>query len=433
MPAKTLPRAMVDRRTVLRLGAGLGAAALLSSCARGTLTRAASGVDVTLTNDNPTWAPGFESIGKVLRSRTGHGVSVRAVPDVSGYQQVVRMSARTDSTTDLVKWWNGYRLRDIARSGIFADLSTVWDDAERRGWVSPAARDSFSHDGRPYAIPLHQSYYAIFYSKPAFERLGLTVPRTWDEFIATAEALRDDGVVPIGSGGATTWESLIWFQQLVNGLDPEFYRALTEGEASYTDDTAQEAMALWADLYDRGLFSPPDFAVQEAPGKLAEGSVGMNLYGTWQAASYTQAGLDEETFGLFLLPSADPGAPAAVVTESGALAVSENAHKRSAALAVVGDWLSTDAQQVWVDFLGDVSANAAALPSIQPVRDLARQVEEISPLLATRYWEASPPALIEGNVQELSAFMANPTAASARTTLARMQERADVEWEMWSL
>jgi multiple sugar transport system substrate-binding protein len=433
MPAKALSRATVDRRTLLRLGAGLGAAAVLSSCARGTLTRAAPGPDVTLTNDNPTWAPGFESIGKVLRSRTGHGVSVRAVPDVSGYQQLVRMSARTGSTTDLVKWWNGYRLRDIARSGVFADLSGVWDQAERAGWVSPAARDSFSHDGRPYAIPLYQSYYAIFYSKPAFERLGLQVPRTWDDFIAAAEALRDDGVVPIASGGATTWESLIWFQQLVNGLDPDFYRALTEGEASYTDATAQEAMEVWADMYDRRLFSPPDFALHEAPGRFAEGTAGMNLYGTWQAAGYVQAGLDENTFGLFLLPPVDPGAPASVITESGALAVSESAHKRSEALTVAGTWLSTEAQQVWVDFLNDLSANPAALPPVRPVRDLARQVQEAGPVLATRYWEASPPALIEGNVQELSAFMASPSAASARSTLQRMQERADTEWEMWSL
>lgn len=423
----------IDRRAFFRLTGTMGGAALLSSCARGSLTGAAPGPDVTLSNDNPTWAQGFLDAGEMLRDRVGHGLSPRAVPDVSSYQQVVRMSARTDSTTDLVKWWNGYRLRDVARSGIFADLSSAWDTAEGRGWVDPMLRESFSYDGIPYAVPLYQSFYAVFYSKPAFDGLGLSAPETWEDFLAVAEELRDGGITPIASGGAASWEALIWFQQLLNGLDPDFYLDLTEGRAAYTDDTAVEAMELWAEMYDRELFSAPDLSVQDVPGRFADGTLGMNLYGTWNANTYVQAGLESDVWGLFLLPAVDASAPPAVVTESGAMAVAENAHKRSEALEVAGEWLQTDVQQSWVDFLGDLSANLGALPMIEQVQDLAAEVEELEPLLATRYWEASPPVLVEGNVQELGAFMAGPSSAMARQTLTRMQARAEVEWEMWSL
>ncbi|MFD1718945.1 ABC transporter substrate-binding protein [Georgenia deserti] len=433
MPATRRAATMIDRRTALRWAGLAGGAALLGSCARGTLTRAAPGPDVTLSNDNPTWAPGFVSAGDVLRDSVGHGLAVRAIPDVSSYQQVVRMSARTDSTTDLVKWWNGYRLRDVARSEIFADLSTAWDSAEAEGWVDPATRESFSYDGTPYAVPLYQSYYAMFYSKPAFDRLGLDVPQTWDEFIAIAEELRDDGVTPLASIGVSTWESLIWFQQLLNGLDPDFYVALTEGRASYTDDTAQQAMSIWVDMYERGLFSSPDLAMGGLPGSFAEGTIGMNLYGTWNANAFVQAGHDDETFGLFVVPPVVDSAPPAVVTESGALAVAANAHKLDAALGVAGRWLETGVQEAWVGFLNDLSANDDALPPVRPVQDLAAEVARLDPVLATRYWEASPPVLVEGNVQELGAFMAEPTAAMARSTLQRMQERAEAEWEAWSL
>ncbi|NEE04203.1 ABC transporter substrate-binding protein [Phytoactinopolyspora halotolerans] len=432
-PAMTRSTPTIDRRTVLRWASGLGAAAILPSCARGTLTRAAPGDDVTLNNDNPTWAPGFESAGEVLRAKTGHGFAIRAVPDVSSYQQVVRMSAQTDSTTDLVKWWNGYRLQDVARAEIFADLTAAWDEAERNGWVDPSLRESFSYDGKPYAVPIYQSYYAVFYSRPAYQRLGLEVPQDWDQFIANAQALRDDGVTPILSAGASSWESLIWFQQLLIGLDPDFYAALTEGAASYTDDTAQEAMAIWADMYEQKLFSPPDSQVTELPGRFAEGSVGMNLHGVWNANAFAQAGVDEDTFGLFLLPAVAATAPPAVVTESGALAVTVNAHKMTEALEVAGAWLDTDVQQAWVDFLSDLSANPSALPPVQPVQDLAAQIEQASPVLATRYWEASPPVLVEGNVEELSAFMTEPTLAMAKSTLQRMQNRADAEWDRWSM
>lgn len=433
MSAHGWSAAPIDRRTLLRLAGSAGGAALLSGCARGTLSRAAPGPDVTLSNDNPTWAPGFESAGEVLREEVGHGLSVRAVPDVSSYQQVIRMSARTDSTTDLVKWWNGYRLQDVARSGIFTDLTEVWDEAEAEGWVDPSIRESFSYNGRPYAVPLYQSYYAMFYSKPAFEEFGLEVPNTWEELIAVAEELRDGGVTPIASIGASTWDALIWFQQILNGLDPDFYVALTEGEVSYTDETAQEAMEIWVDMYDRSLFSSPDMEMNELPARFAEGTIGMNLHGTWSATNFVQAGIDEDAFGLFVVPSAEPSAPLAVVTESGALAVPANAHKKEEAVRVSSGWLRTDVQQAWVDFLNDLSANPEALPRVQPVQELATEIEELDPILATRYWEASPPVLVEDNVQDLGAFMVNPSTSHAREVLQRMQERAESEWELWSL
>lgn len=428
----TRTTAPLSRRTALTAAGAAGATALLPACARGTLTRAAPGPNVTLSNDNPTWTPGFTDVGDLLREQIGHGIDVRATPDVSSYQQIVRTSARTDSTTDLVKWWNGYRLRDVARSGIFVDLTTIWDEAEAQQWVDPAMRESFSVNGTPYAVPLYQSYYAMFYSHPAFEKLGLDVPTTWDDFLAVADELKAGGITPIASAGTSTWEAIIWFQQLVNGIDPDFYVDLTEGQASYLDDVAVEAMETWAELYDRGLFSSPDFPGPEIPGRFDQATVGMHLYATWNANTYVQAGLGD-VFGLFMLPPVDSSAPPAVVTESGALAVAENAHKREEALEVLGSWLDTEVQQIWVDFLNDLSANPAALPPVPAVQNLATTVAEIDPVLATRYWEASPPVMIEGNAQELGAFMASPSSQSARTTLQQMQKRAEDEWKKWNL
>lgn len=409
-----------------------GAAVALSGCARGTLTSAVPGPDVTMNSDNPDWSPGFESAGKTLRSRTGHGIQTRANPDVSSYQQIVRTSARTDATTDLVKWWNGYRLRDVARSGIFAPMTEIWDRAEERKLVSPELRESFSHDGTPYAVPIYRSYYPMFYSRPAFDDLGLEVPTDWDSFIAVAEELRDAGIVPIVSGGVDTWEALVWFQQLVNGLDPAFYTALCEGEASYLDDPAVEAMEIWVDMYERDLFSAPDAKTNDLPGRFEASTVGMNLYGTWNASAFVEAGL-EDAFGLFVVPPVDPSAPTTILTESGALAVADNAHKKDEATAVAEAWLDTKVQQVWVDFLGDLSANPAAVSPIPAVQELGETVADNDIGLAIRYWEASPPVMVEGNVQDLGAFMAAPSSATARTTLRRMQERADAEWRRWGL
>ena len=424
------PTSGLTRRTLLGL-VGAGGLAWATGCARGTYTQPAPGNVLTLNNDVATWSDAYDAASAALERRVGYRLAVRAVPNQSTYQQIVRMSAQTDATTDLFKWWNGYRLQDIARGGIVTDLSAAWDHAEAEGWVDPAMRAPFTFEGRPYALPLYKTYYPMFFSRRAFATAGVSVPTTFAELLDVARTLRDAGITPIGATGATSWESIIWFTQLLIGHGPDYYEDVTAGRASYLDDTAVSAMELWARMYGEGLFSGPDIDVQGYPGMFADGTLGMTLGGTFNVNSYTAAGLGAADVGLFLVPPADPAAGPAVVVESAALCVSADAHKHEQAMAAADAWLATEVQQPWVDQLGDASANPAALPTGSVVVDLAKDVARVRPREVTRYWEASPPVLVEGNVRDLSAFMVSPTVDNGIATLRTMQDRADDEWKAW--
>ncbi|MGA8115179.1 MAG: extracellular solute-binding protein [Actinocatenispora sp.] len=422
----------VGRRTVLASAFAGAAGLVLSSCARGTQSRPAPGDVVSLFNDNATWAPGYQAAGRQLRRVAGYSLAPRAVPNVANYQQIVRMSAQTDSTADLIKWWNGYRLRDIARAGILADVTDAWDEAARRGWSDDRElRESFSYQGRQYGMPLYKSYYAVFYSKKAFRKLGVEAPTTWQEFLHVVDAAHKKGMTPIASGGAGDWESLIWFQQLLNGLDHDFYLKLTSGQASYTDATCRQAMGLWVDLYKRGAFSAPDANPGDVPGQFNQATTAMLLFGTWNTGAFLAAGVKDADLGAFLLPPPPGGSPS-VVVESGVLSVSANAHKPDAAMAVAKSWLNPAVQTAWSGFLKDTSADPSVVPDVGVIREVAAAVAKQKPTQAIRYWESSPPVLVEGNVQDLSAFMINPTSANATKTLSTMQRRADKEWKVWN-
>lgn len=421
----------VSRRTALSASFAGAAALALSACERGTLSKPAASDTLSLFNDNPSWTPGYHAAGQELSRLGGYRLAPQAVPNVSNYQQIVRMSAQTDSTADLVKWWNGYRLRDVARAGILADVTEAWDQAQSRGWCDdPALRESFTSDGRQYGVPLYKSYYAVFYSKPVFAKLGVEVPTTWQEFLHVVDTAHARHITPISSGGATSWESSIWFQQLVNGLDHRFYLDLTAGKRSYTDAECRQAMGLWSDLYRRGAFSTPDASVSDLPGRFAQGSTAMCLYGTWNTGAFLDAGVKDTDLGAFLLPP-PPGGASSVVVESGVLAVSAKAHKRQGALDTARAWFDPAVQRAWTGFLRDTSADPSVVPDVGAVREVAAQVRAQRPPQAVRYWEASPPVLIEGNVQDLSAFMIDPTADRAVRTLASMQRRAEKEWKAW--
>lgn len=425
-------RFVVNRRTALALGGAGLLTTVLASCARGTDTLPSPAGVVTLNSDNPTWGPGYLAASKVLQKRTGYRIQSRSIASVNNYTQIIRMTAQTDSTTDLIKWTNGYRLQDIARADILTDLNDVWDDAIAQKHVDPAQRASFSYEGKAYGVPLYKSYYAVFYSKKAFAKAGVSVPTTFDELLAAAATLKRAGVVPFLSPGATTWEAEIWFMQLVASIDPSYYEAVTTDEASYSDAPAKQAMDVWSKMYADGLFSPPDATSNDLLGMESKGTFGMMLYGTWFANTILAAGLTDSDIGLFRVPPLEPSTPPAIFVESGSLSVPVKAHRRQAAVDVAKNWLDTDVQDAWVGFLGDTSPNPAALPKSNLVKTLAADVTAVRPKQLVRYWEASPTPLIEGNVQDLGSFMVNPTASNGLSTLRSMQKRAGSEWKIWN-
>ena len=420
----------MNRRRTLA-GLGLAAALLASACAQGSETSGGSSDMLTLNGDRADFVKAYEVAGAQLKELTGYGIEPRNVPSTENYQQVIRSSLQSDSATDIVKWWSGYRLQDLARTGGLVNLDEQWQKAVDNGWVNPDTAPSFSYDGHVYAMPMYKSYWVIYYNKHVYEDLGLSVPTTWEQFLGNAQKIKDAGITPFFATQEAGWTSFIWFGEILSKLDPDFYVDLMNGEAKYTDEPAREALEIWADLYDRGFFTSPDVAWDDEPALFKKGEVAMVPMGTWRNAIFAQNGLTDADYGAFVLPAITPNTKPSVIIESGIFAVPEKAPNRDAAVEALGEWLNPDVQQVWVDKINDISANPEVPIDNPLLTSVTSQVQKSKPMELERYWEASPPALIEGNVQDLAAFMVKPTAANIDPTLQKLQRRAEDEWAKW--
>ena len=423
-------------RNLKRVGAAAVAFALattLGACSQGSSSGGGSeGTSVvTLNGDRSDFAEGYRLAGDVLEEITGFTLEARDVPSTENYQQIVRSSLRTSSTTDLVKWWNGYRLQDLARSGGLADMTAEWDAAEEKGWVNPETRDSFSYDGKVYGLPMYKSYWVIFYNKNVFTDVGIEPPTTWAEFQDNNQKIKDAGVTPLFATQEAGWTSFIWFEEILSKLDPQFYADLMDGKAKYTDETAQKAMAIWADMYAKGYFTAADIAWDNEPALLAEGSVAQVPMGTWRNGTFADAGMTDADYGAYLLPVVEEGVEPSVVVESGVISVAENAPNKEAALEIMGNWLNPKVQQPWANKIKDTSANPSVATEDPILSETLEAVNAAQPVELVRFWEASPPALIEGSVQYFGAFMANPSQDNIMPTLEKLQTLADTEWARW--
>jgi multiple sugar transport system substrate-binding protein len=100
--------------------------------------------------------------------------------------------------TDLRRQLAAGEAADIVQVGTVAELGGAGYLAPLDDLLTPAVRadfygpllDSGRFQGRLYSLPTEAQPCIILYNKALFAELGLAVPRTWDELIATARRCR---------------------------------------------------------------------------------------------------------------------------------------------------------------------------------------------------------------------------------------------------
>jgi ABC-type glycerol-3-phosphate transport system substrate-binding protein len=382
-------------------------------------------------HDKSAWLDNTDIMGQSAAEAIGVGFETIVNEDTTNYQATIRASLTTDSAPDIFTWWSGFRMEDIVAAGGAADVTDVWQPYLDSGEYSQGLANAFAFDGKVYALPFHFGYWNVYYNKPLFEEHGLEVPTTWDEFEALNAALVDKGIAPIAQTFIDRWQAFIIFEEMVlRTQGPEFYNKLMFGEAKYTDPEVVEAMELWKEMMEKGYLTN-DYAFGTGTDTFLPafqaGDVAMVVIGDWYAATLTGAELEPGVdFDAFIMPNKNPDLPAAVFFEAGPLLVGENSPNKEDALKVADWWMSVEAQDEWNALQGFSPANSkAASPSVVG-EGVQSWINDNSAELVLRYWEATPPDIVETAVDEFSRFMLNPD--QYMQVLEAIQTKADQVW-----
>lgn len=385
---------------------------------------------VAIHGDNAGWADPLAAAGARLRSVAGVELVPEVIPSLESFEQVVKSSLRTSKTPDLLKYWSGYRLRDLARTGGIEVLTRRWDQAAERGWVDPTLREAFTYRGEVYGLPMNLTYWVFFYNTEVFAEHGIGVPRTWDAFLAACERLHDAGITPLHATIEGRWPAFIWFMEVLTRQDPDFYEGLMNGRESYTDPRAERAMETIAGFADRGWLTAMDMNHTDAAAGVVHGTLGMMPGGTFMTPTLVAAGGEPgRTFDAFVLPMAEEGAEPSMVFESSALVSTVKGPDRAEALRAAGSWLHPEVSGAFCGTLQDGSPNPRVAAANPMIEGIVRTVREERLRLLNRFWELGPPELVEATVDDLAGFLLDPS--SYRSVLRTMQERAEDAWQVW--
>ncbi len=154
------------------------------------------------------------------------------------------------------------------------------------------------------------AYTGLFYNKTIFNELGLSVPKTWADFIAVCEAIKADGKYSVLSAGAADQWPLNMFSNAIMSANygdgaKEIGQKLLTGEMKHTDPEIKlvyDCMEQFASYLEPGVTG---ISYSDAPGRFALGMLAMYADGAWSAPDILRGEPDFE-FGYFPLPGVNP-------------------------------------------------------------------------------------------------------------------------------
>ncbi|MFB6817615.1 ABC transporter substrate-binding protein [Streptomyces sp. NPDC056347] len=298
-----------------------------------------------------TFVPAQDPIVNFLGTKIAGGQppDIAMIPQVGAVQQAARK-----------KW--AKPVGPEAKAQLAKNYSQVWQDL---GAV----------DGTQYGVYFKAANKSlVWYNAKAFENAGASEPKTWQDFLKTAETVSASGVTPVSVGGADGWTLTDWFENVyLSQAGPQKYDQLAQHRIKWTDPSVKDALTALAELFGKPslIAGGADGALQtEFPASVTQTFTGgdqpkaaMVYEGDFVAVNIGQTkakiGTDAKVF-----PFPAVGAESPVVT-GGDAAVALKDGKGAQALLT---WLaSADAAKIMAEQGGFISPNkaldAAAYPN----------------------------------------------------------------------
>jgi multiple sugar transport system substrate-binding protein len=172
-----------------------------------------------------------------------------------------------------------YALPQFALAGSVQSLDGLGLDSLKSDY-STAVWDSVTVNGQLDALPQDTGPMALFYNKKVFDKYGLTVPTTWDQYVADAKKLHaanPNAYITADAGDPGFVTSMAWQA----GGTPFKVSGTTNVTINTADAGMKKFTAEWDQLEENGLLSNISNWTSQWFTALADGTIATLATGAW--------------------------------------------------------------------------------------------------------------------------------------------------------
>ncbi|MGB4628227.1 MAG: extracellular solute-binding protein [Propionicimonas sp.] len=315
--------------------AGLLAGGLaLSACSAGSLGSsttaaspgAAADVTITLLADNSDQTTKTAQAAIDAFNATKQGVTVKLDTRTQGTDgdNIVKTKLATGDMADVFQYNSGSLLQAIDPAKNIVPLTGEAFMAN----VQDSFKPSVTTGGEVYGVPFGQAMGGgVLYNKKVFADLGLSVPKTWAEFMANNATIKAAGIDPVIQTYGDTWTSQLFVLAdfaNVTSVQPDWAAKYTANQAKYVDEPAIKGFQRLEAVKKAGYLNK-DFAsakMTQGLNRLVKGSGAQYPMLTFAVSAYTSLSDDAAAnIGFFAQPGDDASTNALTAWSPGGLCI----------------------------------------------------------------------------------------------------------------
>jgi len=227
------------------------------------------------------------------------GIKVTFSPSApTEYNAALNAKLDAGSAGDLVACRPFDTSLQLFEKGKLEDLTSLegmknFSDVAKSAWTTDDGAKTF-------CVPMASVIHGFIYNKEAFEKVGVEVPKTVDQFFAVLDKIKADGTyIPLAMGTKDMWEAATMAYQ---NIGPTYWKgeegrkALIAGTEKLTDDPWVEpfrVLAKWKPYLGDG------FEAQTYPDSqnlFTLGRAAIYPAGSWEISPFSSAGLELGAF-----------------------------------------------------------------------------------------------------------------------------------------
>jgi raffinose/stachyose/melibiose transport system substrate-binding protein len=238
-------------------------------------------------NEGMPYTDAFLEVLKTAEKELGIKFEIEAISDDDQYQQKWRTYIAAGDLPDIIGPTGSVSDANLAKQGKIVNLKPVLDELGIYDQIyAPLSRFQSFANGFQFALPEQINCEAFYYWKEPLEKVGVSAPKTWNEFADVCSKLKDAGYTPFGLAGKTTWHILrfpLFAPFRVTGND--FFNKLKKGEVFFGDEPGLTGVKL-LETFGKNEYFQEGFSTMntaDVMDSFCNGNIVFCYTGTWDA------------------------------------------------------------------------------------------------------------------------------------------------------
>ncbi len=375
------------------------------------------------------------------KQETGIDVVVELFAPSDAYSQKIIAAAQANVLPDIYGILDKKSIMaDFIKAGLVADLTDAFA-ADKGAWEKALFEKAIAvnrfEDGNIYGInpgiygvPIDVTNMQMLYNKKLLAKAGIqNPPKTYEEFIQAAAALKRIGTPPFVSGWGELWLADCFASNYAfNIMGEKKILATFRGEVPYTDPDWIKVFNVFADLSKKGVlldgivtkgnkYAEQDFALERAA---------FTFNGSWAVNVYKDMNPNLD-YGVMPPPPISTAFPLKIWGGAGSSFVVNNGSPNKDKAAAFLKWLTAKEQQaVLAKETNNLPSNREAMALIPPVLEAFAKGMENS--THPTIWPINEdPLVIEAFDKSIQAIIINektPEQAAAEVQVVKVKQMA---------